>query len=420
MKKKLKALISDDFFRHFSIVTIGVGLASFLNLFYQLLLVRHLSEVQYGTLNILVSLLTVFLAVGQPLRTTLTKFLSEYFSRRQSEEAFFMLRHLFKRLGMTSMLCLAIFIFFNSYLADLFNIENYHHLLMIGIIISLSLITPIFYSFLWSRQLFKILVMVGLIAVLSKVVVGFSLVKLGFGVSGGLWGYLSLPVLTVLIYLCLVCKQGKFGPLNLKYLKPINMLPIYKYFLPTALALFSFRMLTNIDVVMVRIFFSKLDTGYYSVAQIVGKIILFLPGAVYVVIFPKSAALAANGIGATHLLKKGLLIIAVSCGLLTITCSLFPQLILKVLTSKAPIQSIRLVSLFAITMSFYALVGLLNLFHLSRHNTRFVLPIVILAFLQTLTIYLFHPSLTAVLQILLVFSILSFLAGLAVLKYETK
>ncbi len=420
MKKILKLLAKDEFLRHFSIVTVGVGLASFLNLIYQLILVRSLSETQYGTLNALVALLTLFSALGQPLRTALTKFLSGYYARKEFNKAAFVLKHTFKTLTALSIYFLANFIFFSSYLAHFLKVENHFYLILIGIIISLTLIGPVFYSALWSMQLFKILTFIGIVTVLSKVVTGYSLMRLGFGVSGGLFGYLATPLFSLLIYLYLMPKYQKKLGIKISSLEPVKMAPIYKYFIPTTLALLSFRILTNMDVLLVKRFFSNLEAGYYSVAQIVGKVILFLPGAVYMVVFPKSAALHANNADGIHLLKKGLLIIALSCGMLTVICLAFPGLVLKILTSKTHPESAKLIGLFALVMSNYALVELVNLFHLSRQNTKFVIPICVLAVLQTFTVYYYHPSLEAVLATLLIFSVLTFFAAMFVLHYERK
>jgi len=55
----------------------------------------------------------------------------------------------------------------------------------------------------------------------------------------------------------------------------VSLRPIYAYCLPVSAMLISFTILTNSDVTLVKKFFSPLEAGYYSVAQMVGKIILF-------------------------------------------------------------------------------------------------------------------------------------------------
>ena len=49
--------------------------------------------------------------------------------------------------------------------------------------------------------------------------------------------------------------------------------------------------LTNIDLILVKHFFTPIEAGYYSIAQMVGKIILILPIPIVTVMFPKLSSL---------------------------------------------------------------------------------------------------------------------------------
>lgn len=417
MIRKLKTLFKDDFYRHTSIMMAGNGLVNFLNLLYHFILVRLLSGTEYGTLNSLISLTLFFSIFVSPFRHTVTKFLSGYFSHQEFGKVFFVLIHVFKRLGFLSILFLAGFVIAAPFLSSFLQIENTYYLAIIGAVVALSILTPLGHSFLQSAQLFKMLAFVRVICVLGKLLIGAGLVYLGFGVLGGLAGILSFPVLGIGLGLFLIIKYLKSHNIDIRNTQPVKIIPIYKYFLPTGLAMLSFTALTNADIVLVKHFFSPEQAGFYSVAQMVGKIILFLPGAVSMVIFPKAAALHANNLKSLHLLKKGLRIAAISCASATTICIAFPDIVLRVLTSKTYPESIELVGWFALAMSFYALVTIVTFFHLSTHNTRFVLPIFILAIAQVATIYFFHPTLKSVLYILSIFSILAFLTNLFMLRY---
>jgi hypothetical protein len=149
----------------------------------------------------------------------------------------------------------------------------------------------------------------------------------------------------------------------------------------------------------------------------VGLMILYLPGAVTIVVFPKAAAARGRNSTSLSLLKKGLLVAALFCGAGVLLSWLFPGLILRVISGKAPPLSVGLVGWFSLVMSFYALVMLTVFYHLAVHNTRIVLPLVLLAAAQALTIYLRHPSLKSVLLIMLGYSIITFIVTLYMLKY---
>jgi len=130
------------------------------------------------------------------------------------------------------------------------------------------------------------------------------------------------------------------------------------------------------------------------------------------VVFPKAASAHARRSPSAHLLKKGVIVPALMCGAGTLLCVLAPGAMLRILTGKASPESTPLVPWFAIAMSFYALVGLITSYNISIHNTRFIKYLMVIAFSQALTIYLYHPGLEMVVRTLAVFSIVSFLSML--------
>jgi O-antigen/teichoic acid export membrane protein len=184
---------------------------------------------------------------------------------------------------------------------------------------------------------------------------------------------------------------------------------IYKYFFPVAVSIFSFIFLTNIDVILVKHLFSPENAGFYSIAQIIGKVFLYLPSALAIVMFPKSTTAYVKNSHSHHILYKSLLIAAGLCGAGVIICYLFPEFVLDTLTNRANPVSLELVTLFSLAMSFYAFVWIVVNYMLSTHNLKFVLPLLILAILEGVAIYIWHADLKVVLYVLLSFSIISFL-----------
>ncbi|HPQ67174.1 MAG TPA: hypothetical protein PLI51_10645, partial [bacterium] len=179
-----------------------------------------------------------------------------------------------------------------------------------------------------------------------------------------------------------------------------SMLPVYRYYLPTGLVLVSFTVLTNMDVTLVKRFFSPLEAGYYSVAQMIGKIILFLPWAVSMVVFPKATTAAVEARSSFPYLLKGLGLTALFCGAGVGVCLVSPSLVLFLLTGKTAPEAVALVVPFATAMSLYALLWLTVYYNLSIHNTRFIAPLVAGAAVQTAIIYFRHPTLLSILHVM--------------------
>ncbi len=137
-----------------------------------------------------------------------------------------------------------------------------------------------------------------------------------------------------------------------------------QYFWPVVIVLLCFSILTNIDVIIVKHFFAPIQAGHYAAAAIFGKIVLFFPGAIAMVMFPKAAELHTLEQDPWPVLKKSLLAVAVLCGLVTMSYFFFPVLIVSLLFGSRYYQSIPLMGLFGIAMTIFSLINIIIAYYL--------------------------------------------------------
>ena len=419
MVKRISRFFKDELILHTVIVFLGTSLTGFFNLVYHLVSVRLLSLEDYGTFNVLVSFVMFTSMAISPLRTALTRFFTEYIAKKEIAKLAATVRELTKRLLFFSVAIFFSLGFTSSVLARFLKTDPVY-IVICGAIVALSLVSLLCPSVFQSFQKFKTYSFIGITSSLGKLLVGFVLMALGYGVLGGLSGFLVVPLLTIFVSFFFILNFWKTLDVSKTMLPFVSLVPIYKYFFPVSLILFSFTFLTSIDVLLVKHFFSPLETGYYSVAQMVGKIALFLPSALAIVIFPKSTkAYVSNECPLKFLYKS--LYLAGSCCLVVVSVSfLFPEIVLKVLTGKANPVSSSLVGLFSVVMSFYALTWIVINFTIATHNLRLLLPFLLLAGLEAIAIYNCHPSLSMVVYILLFFGIVSLAMSLLVVKINSK
>ncbi|MDP8236284.1 MAG: oligosaccharide flippase family protein [Candidatus Erginobacter occultus] len=370
-----RRFLRDDFIRHAGITMAGTQLAGVINLLFHLLMVRILDVVDYGVLNSLVVFTVFFGQLTAAIQPALAKFFAEELARGKIALA----AATAKRAG-----------------RDL------------GLVVAVHLPACLPPAFLQGAQKFTPLAFLNVTYALVKLLVGVGLVLVGAGVAGALSGYFFGPFLMLLAGVWLIRRYFHRRPASPEIASPA-MGPIYRYVVPTLLALLSFAVLTNVDITLVKAFFSPQDAGYYSVAQMVGKIILFLPAAVAVVVFPKAASLKAMNSSAIHLFHRGLKLAALLSGSATAVCWLLPETVLRILTGKTDPEIISLVGLFALAMSFYSLLWLEIFYNLSVGATRFIKFLLLAAAGQVTAICIYHPDLRTVLILLNIFGCLSFL-----------
>lgn len=172
-------------------------------------------------------------------------------------------------------------------------------------------------------------------------------------------------------------------------------------------------------MVLVKYFFSPEASGVYSLAQMVGKIFLFLPGAISVVMFPHASGLNATNSDTRSVLKKSLLYAFYLCLCAVFFYNIFPEFTLKLLTGKALPESILLGRLFSISMTFFALCFVLINYFLSLKYLSFIKYLVISVALQFTGILIFHNSLLQVQLVLCVNSFLLFIFLLSRLRIKS-
>jgi len=400
---------SDDLIKQGSLMFLAVTISNILSLLYQLYMVRNLSPINYGVLNSLFSILMIVSVPSGTLQTVITKFTSTFYAINHHERIKLLLRSFVKKASVFGLVIFLILILGSRSICSFLQITSPWLIMILGVTTFFSIILPLTRGGLQGLQRFGYL---GLIMITNgslKLLLGIVFVSIGFGVIGAMS---ALAISTFIALLLSFVMLGSVLPRplalipkssQLKSNSPdpeMNFSEIYRYFYAVATVFFCFMVLTNIDVVLVKHFFKPLEAGYYSIAQMVGKIILFLPIAITMVMFPKVSNLHAQGKDTFHILRRSLLCVGLLCGTAALICLLFPGLIIRLLSGKEHLHCIPLARIFSVTMVFFALVYVLLFYHLSIHRLGFIYSLVLLTGLQFLAIILFHQSLSQVLYIM--------------------
>lgn len=394
----------DIFTKNIIIVFAGASLVNFFNLLYQLLIAHKLTASEFAAFN---SLLSIFVVISSPLTTlqlAVAKYSAEFNAHNQIAKIKFLFSDLFKK---TSILAISTFLIFwlaSVYILNTLKITSVSCGYILAGLLALSWINPVFSGGIQGLELFAWMSSVSVISGSLKLGLAFMLIILGYNIAGALAALLIPNLISLVVSYFLL---RRFICLKLKK-EDIEYKQILTYLFPLALSSFCFMALVNLDMLLVRRFFSIEESGLYSLAQMLGKVFLFLPGAINVVIFPRTSGLKAKNLDTLSTLKRGLLYCLGLCILAILFYNLFPGLVLKVMTGKVYPESIFLGRLFAISMSFFTLSSILIFYFLSIKDLRFIKYLVGAVLLESLAIVFFHHSLIQVQITLCLNSILVF------------
>jgi O-antigen/teichoic acid export membrane protein len=394
----------DTFGKNIILVFLGTSLMNFFNLLYQLLIAHRLSPSDFAAFNSLLAILMILSSPLGPLQVSVAKYSAEFNARNQTDKIKILLSRLFKITSLIGLIVLLLFSFLSFYIIDKLKIPSVFSGYILALLISFSFVSPVFGGVMLGLELFAWLMAVSLITGLLKLLLAVFFIWLGFNITGALAALFVSAFIGLILYYFPLKNFFTLGRLR----DGINFKEIFIYIFPVAISSFCYMVLTNLDMVLVKYFFPVQESGYYSIAQMVGKISLFFPVAICIVMFPRTSGLSARNMDTLSMLKRSLLYASALCLITILGYNLFPVFTLKILTGKPLPNSVILGRLFSLSMSFFALINILSTYFVSIKDLRFIKYLVLFTGLQVLAIILFHNSLIQVQLILCINAILLF------------
>ncbi|MCG2675606.1 oligosaccharide flippase family protein [bacterium] len=415
-----------SFERQATFIFIASTLSNIGAYFFHAYMGRRLFPADYGILCSLLALLMMVSVPAGTIQTVITKYVSHFKAHNQQGKVRFLFFHSLKRISLYGGIGFLIFLAFSGQIARFQQIPSRLPVVILGFILLFSVVAPAVSGIVQGLQRFNYLGWGMIGGTFLRLISGIILVIVGFGVNGAL-GASIIGMLSGLFILCLPLRSllqektnervaDSRGPaphqrcLSTSSLtRGVEFKEIYRYSAPVTLALLYFVILTNVDVVLVKHFFSPLEAGNYSAAATVGRIILYFPMSIVIVMFPKAAELYAQRKDSSLILKKSLLYVSLLAGGATLIFFLFPRLPLGLLYGDRFQASTPLVGKFALAMTFFSLVNIFFFYQLSIHRFRFLYLACAFTLLQIIAITLFHNTLSQVVWILVVNGALLFL-----------
>lgn len=409
----LKEFFNDIVIKHGSIIFLSSIVCNVFSLLFWLIMIRALSQVEYGILNAMVSFLAVLGLPSLVFQTVLARYFAEFKAQENKENMQALFRAFFKRMVMLNgVFSVIVFALAPRIVAFLrLNATAFVYMSIVAILSSSFLVLTL--SSMQGLGLFPRIAVNSIFLGFSKLISGVLLVFAGLQSLGGFLGFVLANFFAFILSLFQlppwIFQMSKKAYTH--YKPHINLKEIYGYFFPVSIALFAYTLFTNTDIILVKHFFNESDAGVYSIAQTVGKILLYLSSSVTLVFFPVTVQHSIQKRNTLPLLKKSLVFVGVLSALAVCFTFAFPRFMLKVVSGKALPACIPLVRLIIFPMSIFSIVYLFIFYNLSLGNKRFIYLIFCLSVLQIFLISVFHETLFDVIAMLFLSSVLSLYVG---------
>lgn len=185
------------------------------------------------------------------------------------------------------------------------------------------------------------------------------------------------------------------------------------YSLPVFLTTTMCMILGNLDIVLVRHYCAPEESGLYATAAVLGRIAMFLPGVLILVLFPEAARAQATGEKGNRMLWITLGMTALLGGGFALVCAFWSDLLLSLLFSPKYLAAAPLLQIISSAMALLAMANVIFTYSLARSDYTFLWPLIGGSLLMLGLIFMFHDSAMTIARIVL-YSVGIILAGTAV------
>ena len=390
-----------EFEKYSILVFILTMLGNVSNYFFQIVMGRMLDVDRFGILNSLYSFYAIISMPVSVILIVVSKYVSE--NKALNKNVNSLLKIFFFYVFIFMICYLSCGIALSGFIASYINVESKILVSFVIIAAGFGLIVPVATGGLQGEKKFFAFGIVNLVFPLAKLFGSIIFILLGFELNGIILSLILGNFFAILLGLWFLKLDFKPSPEKISFKISAKAL---QFVWITFLVNVGMTVLTNIDVIIVKHYFTDEATGFYSVASILGKMILYISASIVFVMFPFITEASVKKDDVNKILKKALLY----GGGLSVLCALglnilTKPIILILFGSKYMDSAIYIlpVSLWVIVISF---INILTSYFLAINYAKLLSASLIIGCLISFVLFYFIHA--EILQIVYVLAAVSF------------
>lgn len=411
--KNLGFFQSHDLLKHASVMFIATIISGAFNYLYQLYIGRALGPEEFGVFGSLFAIFYIISILTTTIQTGSARFVSKYVGENEQSKINYFKKGMIKRSFLLGLVLFSIIILSSRWIAIFLNIDSVIPIVIIGSAFLFSAILPVNLGVFQGMQKFITLGTNNVIGFLSKLILGIILVSIGFGVNGAL-GAVVIGSLIALIFSFLGFRRiflDKSDSSN-----NIHFSEVYLYSLSAFAAMFCYAVPGNVDVIIAKHFLSSHTAGLYTSVTVLGKILLFIPGAIVAVMFPKVSELHSGKNYTGSILNLSLFYTGIVSGILALGYWFFPSIFIGIPFGYEYLEVSPVLQVYGVGILFFSLTVVLMRYSLAIHNVKYMYILIFFTFIEIALFLLFHGSIINMAKIVLIVNIILFIIGYYYLK----
>lgn len=401
-------------------------IAGGLDYLYNVLTGRLLNPVEFGVLISITAILQVAVHLTNVIRNVVAYYTADMTGRAEpADRVTAFLRGAWSRAGRWGILAMVAFAALSPVASPLLKLQTWLPLGAASLALLLLFLRPVTDGALQGLQRFGGLATVQVSQALLRLVFAGLLIWVGWQAFGAI---LALPLasgaaLLVAFYFLrrpAAANAARSGTPVAPAPEAAGLIgePIVsrRYFLQTLVGLLAFALMTNMDAVIVKLAFDPDVAGNYAPVVTLGKINLFVPLAMGMVLFPKTTQRQASGRQTRPVLLLALLLAFVPGMMLTAVYFAFPAVLVRTVFGSAYREPGAVLGLIGLATTLFAMLNIWLNYALSLRRPAFVAALALVVVAQLGGMIVFHASLVEIAATMVAAGLLGNLAALVTVR----
>lgn len=389
-----KKLLSNSF-----IVFTGMTIGNIFSYLFNMFMGRMLGPEGYGELTVLLSFFMVASVANGAILTITMRYSGELYFSKNYESLRKFYNFMQKNVIYLSLAIVLLLLIFLKPVAAFFSISSWLTLLPVLAAVLFILVLTVNKGFLQGVQRFTAVSYIGAIELILRFVIGFVLVYAGWQIYGALAGITLATILAFIISIFAIKKVDLTAQTNANQTAGFDKKEMISYGLPVLISSIMLILSLNMDIFLVKHYFSASDAGLYAAISVISKIILYIGSPVISVMFPMISEQRAKGEKHYKVFLFSLLLtLAVSLLVLGVY-SIAPGSVIKILYGTKYTAYYNLLPEIGLAFLFYSLVNLMTNYYMAIKDFAYVWFYAIIMILQIVAVYFWHSDLLTVVRI---------------------
>lgn len=243
---------------------------------------RMLSIEDFGIMNTLFAIFTICVVPMGTISIVIAKYIAKYRAYNDEYKANSFISFLSRYVFIASIIIIILLLPISFYINKIYSINDIQVCILLAITIGTNIFILFMIGVFQGYKMFFLLGIFNVLVSIIKLIVSIWLVIVGYGVKGIIISLLISNVIGIILTVLIIIKTDK----NIEKIKIDSLKIILNYVLSVTIANVILSYFTNIDMLVVKKYFSIQEAGLYSTSILFSKFVLYLPTTIGTVLFP--------------------------------------------------------------------------------------------------------------------------------------